>query len=62
MTKTEAITYYKTNKALSAALQRSKATVSGWPEELPRGVQFELQVKTGGLLRANSNLFNSITA
>lgn len=62
MTKTEAVNHFGSQKALCEAIQRAKSTVSAWPEELPRGVQFEIQVKTGGVLKADPELFETKTA
>lgn len=59
MTKTEAIQYFGSQKALCEAIQRAKSTVSAMPEKLPRGVQFELQVKTGGSLQADPEFFRA---
>lgn len=57
MTKTDAIAFFGSQKALCAAIQRAKSTVSAWPEQLPRGVQFEIQVKTQGQLTADPEFF-----
>ncbi|AFT79069.1 hypothetical protein AMBLS11_12480 [Alteromonas macleodii str. 'Black Sea 11'] len=57
MTKSEAIEYFGSQKAMCEALQRAKSTVSNYPETLPRGIQFEIQVKTGGQLQADSCFF-----
>ncbi|QSX32487.1 transcriptional regulator [Shewanella avicenniae] len=62
MTKTEAVNFFGSQKALAHVLQRSKTTVSGWPDKLPRGVQFEIQVKTDAQLKADLELFNEQAA
>lgn len=62
MTKTEAVTHFGSQKNLGQALGKAKATVSGWPEQLPRGVQFEIQVKTKGALKADPIFFENKAA
>ncbi|MGL4939397.1 Cro/CI family transcriptional regulator [Shewanella sp.] len=59
MTKTQAINHFGSQKKLCEITGRAKATVSTWPEKLPRGVQFEIEVKTKGLLKADPELFIS---
>lgn len=58
MTKTEAIEFLGSQAALGRLLDRAKSTVSDWPEKLPRGVQFELHVKTGGKLSVDAEFIN----
>jgi hypothetical protein len=57
MTKTEAINHFGSQKAMCQALNRAKSTISNYPETLPRGIQFEIQVKTGGELKADERFF-----
>ncbi len=62
MTKQQAIDYFGSQKALGQALGKAKATVSGWGEQLPRGIQFEIQVKTKGVLKADPEYFENKAA
>lgn len=58
MTKCEAIEFLGSQTELGRLLGRAKSTVSEWPEKLPRGVQFELHVKTGGKLSVDVEYTN----
>ncbi|QPG06533.1 transcriptional regulator [Salinimonas marina] len=57
MTKTQAITFFRSQKALGEAIGKAKSTVSNYSEILPRGVQFEIQVKTQGQLMADPEFY-----
>lgn len=59
MTKTDAIQYFGSAKALELAIGKATSTISGWGEKLPRGVQFEIQVKTNGDLKADPEFFKT---
>lgn len=60
MTKSDAIAYFGSQKAIYLILGRSKSTVSNYPEKLPRGVQFELHVKTNGALKVDAEFMNEV--
>ncbi|WP_414716610.1 Cro/CI family transcriptional regulator [Thalassolituus sp. UBA3500] len=51
MNKTEAIQYFGNASRLASALDITRQAVSNWPEEIPRGRQYELQALTGGVLK-----------
>lgn len=51
MTKTEVLAYYKTVKAVAAALGISESAVSQWPEIIPRLRAYEIQELTRGDLK-----------
>lgn len=57
MTKQEAIKYFGSQRALAATLGITDGAVSQW-KRVPRGVQFELHVKTGGKLLVDAELIN----
>lgn len=57
MTKTEAVKYYGSQRALAAAIGKTEGAVSQW-KRIPRGVQFELQVRTGGKLSVDQDYIN----
>jgi len=51
MTKDEAIRYFGTQTKLAKALGVSQSTVSEWVD-LPEGRQYQLEIATGGVLKA----------
>lgn len=53
MTKDEAISYFGSQRVLAQIIGVSQAAVSQW-KRVPRGVQFELHVKTGGKLSVDA--------
>lgn len=55
MTKDEVINFFDGLSSAAKRLQISPSAVSLWKNEPPRGIQFELEVITGGKLRANRN-------
>lgn len=55
MTKSQAIKHIGSLTVLAKLIGRQKSTVSGYSEKLPRGVQYEIQVKTQGQLRVDSD-------
>jgi len=57
MTKQEAIKYFGSQRALAATLGITDGAVSQW-KRVPRGVQFELHVKTGGKLSVDAEFIN----
>lgn len=52
MTKDEAIILYGSQDALAKAIGVTQATVSGWGEYPPLPRQIDIEVATGGKLRA----------
>ena len=50
-----AVKYYKTEAALAEALGLKSGTIAVWRHRggIPAGVQFELQILTGGRLKAD---------
>jgi len=54
MRKTDVVQYFRTQRAVAKALGITEQAVSAWPEIVPRGRQFELQVLTGGRLQAST--------
>ena len=53
MTKTEAIQYYGTHAKLARALGISRQAVTDWGDRIPEGRQWQLEVVTGGDLKAD---------
>jgi hypothetical protein len=53
MAEAQAIEFYGSQVELGRAIGRSKQAVNGYKEKLPRGVQFEIHVKTQGQLRVD---------
>jgi hypothetical protein len=43
--------------AIASVLNISKSAVSQWPDLIPRGAAYELQVITGGKLTVNAALY-----
>lgn len=56
MTKTDAVKYFGKQITLARFIGRAKTTVSEWPEKLPAHIQYELQVRTNGALKADPEL------
>lgn len=52
MTTTEAIEYYGSKRALAAELGVWPHVIYKWGQHPPMARQYELEVKTGGILRA----------
>lgn len=52
MTKDEAITFYGSQDALAKAIGVKQPTVSGWGEYPPIPRQIDIEVATGGRLKA----------
>jgi len=55
MTKQDVLTYFGGTVAAARALGRTKGAVSQWPDELPGNLQFEIQGRTGGKLKADTD-------
>lgn len=57
MTRDEAIAHFGSAAALARALGISRAAVSKWPDAVPEGSAYKLEVITGGKLRVNPELY-----
>lgn len=55
MTKQDVLTFFGGTVAAARALGRTKGAVSQWPEELPPNLQFEIEGRTGGALKADTD-------
>jgi len=55
MTTKEAIAYYGSIKKLADALDMWPHVIYRWGDHPPKARQYELEVKTGGKLRAQKN-------
>ena len=53
MTTNEAIAYFRTRAALARAIAVTPGAVSQWGEHPPIGRQYEIEVRTGGDLKAD---------
>jgi DNA-binding transcriptional regulator YdaS (Cro superfamily) len=53
MTKEQAIRHYGTQAALARALGIHRAAINGWGEQIPLGRQYQLEVLTQGVLKAD---------
>lgn len=53
MTKKEALEYFGSNNALSAALGCVPSSVSEWADTLPEGRQYQIELATRGKLKAD---------
>jgi DNA-binding transcriptional regulator YdaS (Cro superfamily) len=53
MTKEEAITFYGSQEALAQAIGVKQPSVAGWGDEPPLQRQLDIELATGGKLRAN---------
>lgn len=56
MTTKEVIKYFGTAKAVGRFLDIEPAAVRLWGERPPKGRQFELELRTGGALKADTDL------
>jgi transcriptional repressor of cell division inhibition gene dicB len=56
MTKSQAIEHFGSAAALARALGVSRSAVSHWPEEIPLGRQYQIEVATKGALRADQHV------
>lgn len=54
MTKKDVIEYFGGTTAAAKALGRTKGAVSQWGEDLPLNLQFEIEGRTGGKLKADT--------
>ncbi|MDX7924074.1 Cro/CI family transcriptional regulator [Aeromonas media] len=53
MKKSDAIEYYGTATALARALGINKSAVSLWGDTIPKGRAYQIEVMTGGQLKAD---------
>lgn len=58
MTTAEAINHFKTTVALARALGVTPSAISQWGERPPLGRQYQIEVRTGGALRADRSKTN----
>lgn len=57
MLKKDVKRHFKTLDAIAKALRITKSAVSQWPEIVPKGAAYELQVITGGVLTVDASLY-----
>ncbi|WP_270809068.1 Cro/CI family transcriptional regulator [Aeromonas sp. QDB08] len=53
MTTSNAVRYFGSKAAIARALGINKAAVSQWGETIPEGRAYQIEVLTGGKLKAN---------
>ncbi|MFM5527692.1 Cro/CI family transcriptional regulator [Aeromonas veronii] len=53
MTTSHAVKYFGSKAALARALGINKGAVSQWGETIPQGRAYQIEVLTGGQLKAN---------
>lgn len=54
MTKQDVLDFYGGTVRAAKALGRTKGAVSQWADDLPLNLQFEIQGRTGGKLKADT--------
>lgn len=57
MKKQNVIEHFKTATAVADALNISRQAVSDWPDIIPEGAAYKLQVITAGLLRVDPAVY-----
>ena len=57
MLKETAIKHFGSAAEVGRALGRSPSAITEWPEVVPEGMAYKLQVITGGLLRADPTMY-----
>lgn len=57
MRKADAIKFYKSVKRVAEVLGCRPTAVSQWPDVVPRGSAYELQVRSRGRLRVDESLY-----
>jgi hypothetical protein len=57
MKKAEAVAHFGSELKLAAALKISKQAVNKWPDVVPEGTAYKLQVLTGGRLQVDPSLY-----
>lgn len=55
MTKSQAIEHFGSAAELARAIGVSRSAISHWPEEIPRGRQYQIEVLTSGRLTADGD-------
>lgn len=58
MLKKDVLAHFETQSAAARALGISHVAVGKWPEVVPEGSAYKLQVITGGKLRVNPDLYS----
>jgi DNA-binding transcriptional regulator YdaS (Cro superfamily) len=53
MTYQQAISHFGTPAAMARALGVDRASVAEWREKIPEGRQYQIQIATGGKLKAD---------
>ncbi len=53
MKKADAISYFNSAAALAKALKISEAAISQWGQNVPQGRAYQIEVLTGGALKAD---------
>ena len=53
MTKTDAINYFGGVAKLAKAIDRTPQAISQWGEKIPDGMDYKIQVVTGGKLKVD---------
>lgn len=57
MKKEDAVKHFKTEQAVADALGISKQAVNKWPDIIPEGAAYKLQVITAGHLQVDPSLY-----
>lgn len=58
--KTEVKKHFGSLDAIARALSITKSAVSQWPERVPQGAAYKLQVITGGKLRVRAGMYSKL--
>lgn len=53
MTKSQAIAHFGSAANLARALGVSRSAITHWPEQIPLGRQYQIEIATHGALRAD---------
>lgn len=61
MLKTDVKRHFGSLEAIAQAIGVSKAAISQWPEIVPQGAAYKLQVRTRGRLKVNPALYPRLT-
>ena len=57
MLKETAIQHFGGAAALARAIGRTPSAVTEWPEIIPEGMAYKIQVVTGGLLQVDQSMY-----
>ena len=57
MLKKTAIDHFGSATALARAIGRTTSAVTEWPDVIPEGMAYKIQVITGGLLQVDHSLY-----